>query len=67
VHHDVLVAYATRAGRNAADDRIVEEVEHDADPSSLLVITSDRELARRVGALGAKVRGATALSAWEHP
>jgi predicted RNA-binding protein with PIN domain len=65
VHHDVLVAYATRAGRNAADDRIVEEIERDADPSSLLVITSDRELAQRVRELGAEVRGATALSAWE--
>jgi nicotinate-nucleotide adenylyltransferase len=67
VHHGVLVAYATRAGRNAADDRIVAEVERDADPSSLLVITSDRELARRVAELGAQVRGATALSAWERP
>src|SRR5262249_40611684 len=29
VHGGVLVAYARRPGRNAADDRIVEEVERD--------------------------------------
>src|SRR5690349_2679211 len=29
VHGGVLVAYARRGGPNAADDRIVEEVEHD--------------------------------------
>ena len=32
VHGGVLVAYATRAGRDAADDRIVEEVAHDRAP-----------------------------------
>ena len=61
VHDGVLVAYANRSGRNAADDRIVEEVATDAHPSSLTVVTSDRELARRVGELGAQVMGATAL------
>ena len=65
VHQHVLVAYATRARRDAADDRIVEEVKRDKDPSSLVVITSDRDLARRVRELGANVQGATALSAWE--
>ena len=62
LHDGVLVAYARRAGRNAADDRIVEEVEHDGDPGSLTVVTSDRELATRVRNLGAEVVGATA---WE--
>src|SRR4249919_2497281 len=42
VHDGVLVAYARRAGRDAADDRIADEVARDLDPASLLVITSDR-------------------------
>jgi nicotinic acid mononucleotide adenylyltransferase/predicted RNA-binding protein with PIN domain len=62
VHERVLVTYARRAGRDAADDRIVEEVERDADPASLVVVTSDRALAERVRALGAHVEGARSLS-----
>jgi predicted RNA-binding protein with PIN domain len=60
-HEDVVVLYATRPGRDAADDRIVEVVEGDDEPGTLLVITSDRELARRVHALGAEVGGAGTL------
>ena len=68
VHDGVLVAYATRAGRDAADDRIVAEVERDSDPSSLVVVTSDRALAERVRALGARVEGAgTLLTQLEAP
>ncbi len=63
VHDGVLVAYATRAGRDAADDRIVAEVERDHDPSSLVVVTSDRGLADRVRALGAGVERAGTLLA----
>jgi predicted RNA-binding protein with PIN domain len=63
VHDGVLVAYATRAGRDAADDRIVAEVARDADPGSLVVVTSDRALAERVRALGARVEGAGTLLA----
>jgi predicted RNA-binding protein with PIN domain len=63
VHAGVLVAYATRVGRDAADDRIVEEVEHDGDPTSLIVVTSDHGLAERVRALGAVVEGAGSLLA----
>lgn len=63
VHDGVLVAYATRAGRDAADDRIVAEVERDHDPGSLVVVTSDRGLAERVRALGAGVERAGALLA----
>jgi nicotinic acid mononucleotide adenylyltransferase/predicted RNA-binding protein with PIN domain len=61
VHAGVLVAYAWRAGRNAADDRITDEVEADAHPASLTVVTSDRELSKRVQQLGARVSGPTAF------
>jgi len=63
VHDDVLVAYATRRGRDAADDRIVDEVSRDPDVSSLVVVTSDAALRRRVEALGASVDGAGTLLA----
>jgi len=61
VHRGVLVAYATRLGRDAADDRIVHEVAADHDPASLVVVTSDRALAERVRALGATVEGVATL------
>jgi phosphopantetheine adenylyltransferase/predicted RNA-binding protein with PIN domain len=61
-HDGVLVAYARRAGRDAADDRIVEEVARDADPPSLVVVTSDRALAARVRDLGAQVEGASTIN-----
>ncbi len=61
VHDGVLVAYATRRGRDAADDRIAEEVGRDRDPASLVVVTSDRGLAERVRAAGATVAGAGSL------
>jgi len=62
LHDGVRVAYARRAGRDAGDDRIFEEVSNDDDPPSLTVVTSDRELSRRVRALGAEVEGAGALT-----
>jgi nicotinic acid mononucleotide adenylyltransferase/predicted RNA-binding protein with PIN domain len=62
VHDGILVAYAQRAGRNAADDRIVDEVAHDADPSSLTVVTSDRALMERVRQLGAQIERPQAFS-----
>ena len=55
------VLYARRLGRDAADDRIVEAVAADPSPPSLCVVTSDRELRRRVQALGATVSGPTTL------
>ena len=61
-HDGVRVAYARRAGRDAGDDRIVEEVRADGDPTSLTVVTSDRALAQRVQELGADVEGASALT-----
>jgi predicted RNA-binding protein with PIN domain len=54
----VRVEFATRRGPNAADDDIVRLVESDPDPSGLRVVTSDRDLARRVQELGAEVVGA---------
>jgi predicted RNA-binding protein with PIN domain len=63
VHDGVLVAYARRVGRDAADDRIVEEVARDDHPSSLVVVTSDRALAARVRELGARVESATSVRA----
>jgi predicted RNA-binding protein with PIN domain len=60
-HDGVTVLYARRGGQNAADDRIVEEVSSDDDPGSLTVVTSDRDLARRVRDLGASVVGPNVL------
>ncbi len=57
----VRVLYARRPGRKAADDRIVEVVADDGRPESLLVVTSDRELAVRVRALGASTSGASSF------
>ena len=54
----VSVLFATRRGRNAADDDIAALVERDGDPGSLSVVTSDGDLARRVRDAGAAVLGA---------
>ena len=60
-HGGVLVLYAQRSGANAADDRIVEELELDPRPEEVVVVTSDRDLRDRVTRLGAAVEGASAL------
>jgi predicted RNA-binding protein with PIN domain len=52
------VRFASRLGRNAADDDIAALVERDGAPGSLAVVTSDADLARRVRDLGASVVGA---------
>lgn len=57
----VEVMFASRRGRDAADDEIVALVERSAEPSGLLVVTSDDDLAGRVRALGAEVVGAGAF------
>ncbi len=57
----VEVRFARRAGRDAADHDIAAHVAASAAPGSLCVITSDAELARRVRAHGAEVRGARSL------
>src|SRR4051812_48814235 len=54
----VDVRFASRPGRNAADDDIAALVADAADPSGLTVVTSDRELASRVRAHGVEVVGA---------
>ena len=54
----VSVLFATRRGRNAADDDIALLAERDDDPASLSVVTSDGDLARRVRDAGAAVLGA---------
>ena len=54
----VDVRFATRRGRNAADDDIAALVADASDPGSLHVVTSDRELAERVRRHGADVIGA---------
>jgi predicted RNA-binding protein with PIN domain len=54
----VTVEFASRRGRDAADDDIAALVERDGDPASLSVVTSDAHLARRVRDAGAAVVGA---------
>jgi predicted RNA-binding protein with PIN domain len=52
------VRFASRSGRDAADDDIARLVEEDADPGSLIVVTSDGELSERARSRGAEVVGA---------
>ena len=52
-HIDVVIA--RRRGRNAADYEIEQLVEGEDDPQRLRVVTSDRDLADKVRAAGAKV------------
>jgi hypothetical protein len=54
-HDGIVVRYATRRGRDAADDLVRELVAEDAD---VTVVTSDRALRRDVEAAGADVMGA---------
>jgi predicted RNA-binding protein with PIN domain len=55
---EVDVRFASRRGRNAADDDIARLVAEADDPAGLCVVTSDGELAERVRAGGAQVMGA---------
>jgi predicted RNA-binding protein with PIN domain len=57
-HGPIQVAFASRRGRNAADDEIVKMVGGEADPGSITVVTSDARLAERVRELGASVESA---------
>ena len=59
----VEVVFASRRGRDAADDDIAARVARDPDPASLTVVTSDAELGCRVRDRGASVEGAGAFRA----
>jgi predicted RNA-binding protein with PIN domain len=52
---DAITIRFAPGGRNAGDDEIVRIAEADAAPGTLHVVTSDRELTKRVNALGAHV------------
>jgi predicted RNA-binding protein with PIN domain len=51
----IHVVFAKWKGRNAADHEIEELVMADPEPEALSVVTSDKRLAERVRARGAKV------------
>jgi rRNA-processing protein FCF1 len=53
----VEVLFASRRGRNAADDDIAELVAQADAPGDLRVVTSDKELVQRVRASGSQVIG----------
>lgn len=57
-HGGVTVRYATRAGRDAADDRIRGLLAELPEPGDVTVVTSDRALRRDVESAGAAVFGA---------
>ena len=59
-HDGVRVHYATRKGRDAADDRILELLDEGFD-DEVEVITSDRNLAEGARRRGARVSGAGQL------
>jgi predicted RNA-binding protein with PIN domain len=54
-HGAATVAFASRRGRNAADQEIVRLVAEDPAPETLTVVTSDARFAEQVRALGAQV------------
>src|SRR4051812_36328817 len=53
----VIVHYATRRGRNAGDDRVVELL-NEMEGTAVQVVTSDRNLADQARSGGASVIGA---------
>jgi predicted RNA-binding protein with PIN domain len=55
---DIDVRFASRPGRNAADEDIAALVADAAEPGTMCVVTSDRALAERVRAHGVEVVGA---------
>lgn len=62
-HAGVRVLYARRSGPDAADERIVDILTDDPEPSSIRVFTSDRNLRLEAERLGATVDGASVLLA----
>jgi predicted RNA-binding protein with PIN domain len=55
MHGAAAVMFASRPGRDAADDEIVRVLAADPAPHSFTVVTSDRGLAERARQLGARV------------
>jgi predicted RNA-binding protein with PIN domain len=53
--------FAERPGPDGADDLIVEIVEDDEDPETIVVITSDARLRGRLATLGVHVDGVSTL------
>ena len=64
LHAGVAVRYARRGGRDAADDRIVEDLQADPERAGVVVVTSDRDLRDRVHALGAGIKGTGEFLTW---
>jgi predicted RNA-binding protein with PIN domain len=60
-HGAVVVAFASRRGRDAADHEIVRMLAEDHVPASVRVVTSDRRLVERARQLGAAVMSSTAF------
>jgi predicted RNA-binding protein with PIN domain len=60
-HRAAVVAFASRRGRDAADDEIVRMLAEDQAPGSVRVVTSDRRLVERVRHLGAEVTSSTSF------
>lgn len=54
----IEVAHAPRPKRDAADDEIMRRLRNEPRPELVRVVTSDRWLAARAGAIGAGVHGA---------
>lgn len=54
----IEIAHAPRAKRDAADDEIMRRLRNEPRPELVRVVTSDRWLAARAGAIGAGVHGA---------
>jgi hypothetical protein len=57
----IEIANARAPGPNAADREIVRLLEEEIDPAEATVVTSDRDLADRVRALGAAVEPASSF------
>lgn len=60
-HGTVTVGFASKRGRDAADDEIAEMVGEDEAPRTWTVVTSDRRLIERVRARGADAASATSF------
>jgi predicted RNA-binding protein with PIN domain len=60
-HGAVVVAFASRRGRDAADHEIVRMLAEDQVPESVRMVTSDRRLVERARELGAGVMSSTSF------